>query len=114
MSIQLTEPVEIPRSLDFDPEVPDPKKEPEEPKTCGLMRKHPYDPAQHCCGRPATYSLSLKKPCGHVSDIYVCQGCWNEVERHLGYTWCCLKVERGQKCNKRFAVKEAIVRWEKL
>lgn len=93
--------------LDFDPEN---EKEP----TCQLGRSHPYDPTgtRETCGRKAVFIISLSKPCGHVADIYLCQGCWNEVERVPGKQWSCRMGE--PKCNAKFFVRPAVVSWKRV
>ena len=113
MSIQSTEPSIA--YLDFDPEVPEPEKEPEEPKTCGLALPHPLNKKDFSiCGRPAVYQVSLKKPCGHHSDLYLCQSCWGAVESGVQKFYHCRRMVDGVKCGTQFEVKPAIVRWEKL
>lgn len=101
--------------LDFDPDASEPEKEPEKPKTCGLALPHLHARDDYSvCGRPAAYELSLKKPCGHHSDLYLCQPCWDSVESGQQAWFHCRKMTDGVQCGDRFKVRPAIVRWEKL
>lgn len=118
MAIQSTEtvPNEIVH-LDFDPdaEQPKPEQEPEQPKTCQLLIPHLHNPNDiDRCGRLAIYSLSLNKPCGHVSDTYLCASCWGQIEKNPEHRWECQKETDGAPCGKSYVVKDAIVRWEKI
>ncbi len=98
------------------PEVPEPAKEPEKPKTCVLQIKMTHDPTAYSCGRPGYVLVSLKKPCGHVEDAVICKGHWGEVQADpKGKAWLCREGNKlGKLCGTRFIVNDAVVRWELL
>lgn len=77
---------------------------------CSIRRSHPFDEALEDCGRPAVYLVSYEMPCGHAKDCYLCQGCWNMVERQ--------PPERVNMlcsaCKIRWPFKPTIRKWEKI